>query len=79
MAITGAWDRENEATLRGEEETDCPSSALCGRHPWVPWGLLSHQVSGHKTGSLQGVISELPVSVAQTRQQKRSSEPGGTY
>lgn len=41
-------------------------------------GASASQVSGHITVSLQGVILELLVSVAQTRWQKLSSEPGGT-
>lgn len=65
-----------EATLGGGGAL--PQLCFVGQEFIDALGASAYQVSGHKTVSLQGVTSELPVSVAQTRQQKLSSEPGGT-
>lgn len=75
LTMISARDRENEATLTGRSRWTVSSSALCGMDAL---GASAYQVSGHKIVSRQGILSELPVSVAQTRQQKLNSEPGGT-
>lgn len=67
-----AWDRENEATLRGRSRS-LPQLCFVGQESIDALGVSAYQVSGHKTVSLQGVTSELTLSVAQTRQQKLSS------
>lgn len=59
LTMISARDRENEVTLTGRSRWTVPSSALCGMDAL---GASAYQVSGHKTVSLQGVLSDLPVS-----------------
>lgn len=60
---------------RGGGADALPQLCFVGQESIDALGASAYQVSGHKTVSLQGVTLELTLSVAQTRQQKLSSEP----